>query len=124
MVAEQLLRDPALFSGAAPDPAEAVRAYLDACASLEASSGLRREDGSRRGRDGAVTRAPPDGGARYSNWWANVEVVRAHVRRLLENHGGARDSLQRNTFRRAESVLAVDAYLRKRLRLPDAPAFN
>ena len=128
MVAEQLLRDPALFSedGDRPtSPAALVGAYLDACAATEARRGVPRDDGSTAGRDGAVSRAesPQDGAARYSNWWPNVDVVRCHVKRLLEPAGAAhKETLQRNTFRKALSVANVDAYLRKRLRLPDFDA--
>ena len=55
---------------------------------------------------------------RYSVWWANIEVLRCHVKRMLERGGSSsKDTLQRNTFRKATSLADVDRYLRARLRL-------
>ena len=120
MSAEQLLRDPALFDETSPAPAALVGEYLDLCAACE-SRALPREDGSKNGKDGAVTRSVTTGVERYSVWWPNIEVVRCHAKRMLEGLGTGRGSgleiLQRNTFRRAEEVARVDEYLRKRLRV-------
>ena len=74
------------------------------------------------GKDGAVTRARTEGVERYSVWWANIEVLRCHVKRLLERSGSSgKETLQRNTFRKAATIADVDRYLRARLRLA-APA--
>ena len=74
------------------------------------------------GKDGAVTRARTEGVERYSVWWANIEVLRCHVKRMLERSGSSgKETLQRNTFRKAATLADVDRYLRARLRLA-APA--
>ena len=74
------------------------------------------------GKDGAVTRARTEGVERYSVWWANIEVLRCHVKRMLERSGSSgKETLQRNTFRKAATIADVDRYLRARLRLA-APA--
>ena len=122
MVAEQLLRDPSLFGPAPRRPEALLGEYLDLLLDLE-RRGVPRDDGSTRGKDGAVTRAASRGALRYSNWWANVDVVKTHAKRLLESNRAHAETLQRNTFRKCLSVASLDAYLRKRLKLPEpAPA--
>jgi len=86
MVAEELLRDPALFdavrlllSGDSPEPmrrADLVGAYLDACAACDQNGRLKREDSSSWGKHGVMTRGESreSGGARYSVWWPNIEA--------------------------------------------------
>ena len=75
------------------------------------------------GKDGAVTRAKTEGVERYSVWWANVEVLRCHVKRMLERSGSSgKETLQRNTFRKAATIAEVDRYLRARLRLASPTA--
>ena len=72
------------------------------------------------GKDGAVTRATTKGVERYSVWWANIEVVRCHIKRMLERGGSSsKETLQRNTFRKAATIADVDRYLRTRLRLAE-----
>ena len=119
MVAEELLRDPSLFAPEKISAPALVGAYLD----LLRESDIPREDGSVSGKDGAVTRARTEGFERYSVWWANIEVLRCHVKRMLERGGSSsKETLQRNTFRKATSLAEVDKYLRGRLRLAEPAA--
>ena len=75
------------------------------------------------GKDGAVTRATTEGAERYSVWWANIEVLRCHIKRMLERSGSSgKETLQRNTFRKAATLAGVEKYLRGRLRLEPAAA--
>ena len=114
MVAEELLRDPSLFAPEKRSSPALIGEYLD----LLRECDIPREDGSVSGKDGAVTRARTEGVERYSVWWANIEVVRCHVKRMLESGGSSsKETLQRNTFRKATSLADVDRYLRARLRL-------
>ena len=116
MVAEELLRDPSLFAPEKISAPALIGEYLD----LLRESDIPREDGSASGKDGAVTRATTEGVERYSVWWANVEVLRCHVKRMLERGGSSsKETLQRNTFRKAATLADVDRYLRGRLRLAE-----
>ncbi|CAH0364521.1 unnamed protein product [Pelagomonas calceolata] len=118
MVAEELLRDPSLFAPEKRSPPALIRDYLNLL--QECESDVPREDGSVSGKDGAVTRATTEGVERYSVWWANIEVLRCHVKRMLERGGSSsKETLQRNTFRKAATLADVDRYLRARLRLPE-----
>ena len=138
LVAEEILRYPALFRDVLtisepPTPhqrADLIREYLDLCHDLELR-GLKRDDRSTKVKHGNLARAPsaPNDGPRYSNWWPNIECVRQHCRRMLDDspldpHRVSLkfiDVFQRNIFRKAVSVLQIDAYLRKRLNLRPRP---
>ena len=59
--------------------------------------------------------------ARYSNWWPAAEVVKQHARRILDTpECGGKDICQRSTFRKTRWVTEMDAFLRRRLKLPGA----
>ena len=118
MSAEELLRDPSLF---APEK-RAAPALIGEYLNLLQECDMPREDGSVSGKDGAVTRATTEGVERYSVWWPNIEVLRQHVKRMLERGGSNKETLQRNTFRKAATIADVDRYLRGRLRLVADPA--
>ena len=119
MTAEELLRDPSLFAPEKLSPPALIKDYLD----LLRECDVPREDGSVSGKDGAVTRATTQGVERYSVWWANIEVLRCHIKRMLERGGSSsKEILQRNTFRKAATLADVDRYLRGRLRLTEPTA--
>jgi tRNA-dihydrouridine synthase len=118
MSAEELLRDPSLF---APEK-RAAPALIGEYLNLLQECDMPREDRSVSGKDGAVTRATTEGVERYSVWWPNIEVLRQHVKRMLERGGSNKETLQRNTFRKAATIADVDRYLRGRLRLVADPA--
>ncbi|KAK7248774.1 tRNA-dihydrouridine synthase [Aureococcus anophagefferens] len=101
MVAEQLLRDPSLFAPAPRRPEALLGEYLDLLLDLERRAAGPRDDGSTRGKDGAVTRAASRGAPRYSNWWANVDVVKTRARSASSRATGPTRDAQRNTFPQA-----------------------
>ena len=75
--------------------------------------GVRAEDGGVMSKQGLITRPGPatDEHERMSVWWANVDVVKTHLRYMLNG----RDTLvSRNTFKRAETVARVHECFNKR----------
>ena len=111
MVAEELLRDPALFARAGAGAGVEVEvprrgvdlaeAYCKACE----TSGLRLDDGSRNGKNGNQIRGLVAEGEpefeRFSNWWTNAESVKGHLKNMLGEKG---DLTSRRTFKKAEGA--------------------
>jgi tRNA-dihydrouridine synthase len=85
-----------------------VEAYLAAVAS-SAALGLALEDGSTPAKNGAMARGV-GGFERLSLWWTNAEVVKAHVRGMLDD-----ELCSRATFTKATTVAAVVACFRRRV---------
>ena len=122
MVAEELLRDPALFAraGAGADvevPKRVVdlaEAYSKACESC----GLRLDDGSRNGKNGNQIRGVAAEGEvefeRFSTWWTNAESVKGHLKNML---GGKGDLTSRRTFKKAEGANGAIHSFRRRFSL-------
>uniref|UniRef100_A0A7S3K4J3 tRNA-dihydrouridine(16/17) synthase [NAD(P)(+)] n=1 Tax=Aureoumbra lagunensis TaxID=44058 RepID=A0A7S3K4J3_9STRA len=132
LVAEELLRNPSLFSFEQRDSSLSISSctrvqllgeYLDLCASLDHL--VPRKDNSLRHTQGNLMRAPtPDTNStsklcRYSNWWPNIECIKHHCKQIIQSDPAIPvDLFSRNTYRKATCPVLLDAYLRKRLRLP------
>jgi tRNA-dihydrouridine synthase len=123
MIAEQILRDPAVFARAVAlqtDHSNAVpeisryqsvmslaHEYIDLIQQLDVSF---RRDGEAVGHDGARARCS-GGGGRLSNWWSNAAVVKNH---LLAMFGKQNKLLARSTFRNAVDADAVITFFKRR----------
>ncbi|GMH53361.1 hypothetical protein TL16_g01438 [Triparma laevis f. inornata] len=115
MVAEELLRDPALF---APAGMEAPRRGVDlaeAYCKVCESCGLKLDDGSRNGKNGNQIRGEAGEGdeefERFSVWWTNAESVKGHLKNMLGSKG---DLTSRRTFKKAEGANGAIRSFRRR----------
>ena len=127
MVAEELLRDPALFAragaradGEAEVPRKGVELVEEYCRVCE-SCGLKLDDGSRNGKNGNQIRGAAGEGEedfeRFSVWWTNAESVKGHLKNMLSlgTKGGSKGDLtSRRTFKKAEGADgAIHAFRRR-----------
>lgn len=131
MVAEHLLKDPAVFARAGyvcpsvqlPSVVALAEEYVAAAEKMAVGMDDNRfvpatgDKGGYRGAVGLQEVLPGDAAERLSVWWANAEVVKSHLRSQLGERGAL---VSRNTFKRASTVEEVFSCFRKRFRLPQA----
>ncbi len=110
MVAEELLRDFALFSR--PDNTmnslELADLYCQTCEAMEPD--LTMDDGSAIGTNGAQLRGRSEF-ERYSVWWTNAETMKGHLKTILAQKGNL---VSRNTFKNAVTVQEAIHCFRRR----------
>jgi hypothetical protein len=111
MVAEELLRDFALFSrpACAMKSLELSELYCRTCEELNPDVAM--DDGSTiLPRNGGQVRGKGDF-ERYSVWWTNAETMKGHLKNILAQKGNL---VSRNTFKNAAVVPDVIHCFRRR----------